>query len=53
MVDIYFLCRCHTFDWRLFKHTGGNTSMKDLTMIERIVILLVMAVLVAVVGGHI
>ena len=52
MVDIYFLYRCRIFDWRLYEHTGGNISMKDLTMIERIVIISGIIVLVYIVGGH-
>ena len=54
MVDIYFLCRCRILDWRLFKHTGGNTSMNEnLTLIEKVVIICLLGILVAVVGGHI
>ena len=54
MVDIYFLCRCHIVDWPLFKHTGGNISMNEnLTLIEKVVIICLLGVLVAVVGGHI
>ncbi len=53
MVDICFLCRRSIFDWRLYEYIGGNISMKDLTITECVVILLVMAVLVGVVGGHI
>ena len=54
MVDIYFLCRCHIFDWRLYEHSGGNISMNEnLTLIEKVVIICLLGILVAVVGGHI
>ena len=53
MVDIYFLCRCHTFDWPLYEHIGGNISMNEnLTLIEKVVIICLLGILVAVVGGH-
>ena len=54
MVDIYFLCRCSIFDWRLYEHIGGNISMNEnLTLIEKVVIICLLGILVAVVGGHI
>ncbi len=54
MVDIYFLCRCRIFDWRLYEHIGGNISMNEnLTLIEKVVIICLLGILVAVVGGHI
>ena len=53
MVDIYFLCRCHILDWRLYEHIGGNINMNEnLTTIERIVIIAGLIVLVYIVGGH-
>ena len=53
MVDIYFLCRCHTFD-ALYEHIGGNINMNEnLTLIEKVVIICLLGILVAVVGGHI
>ncbi len=54
MVDIYFLCRCRIFDWWLYEHIGGNISMNEnLTLIEKVVIICLLGILVAVVGGHI
>ena len=54
MVDIYFLCRCHIFDRRLYEHIGGNINMNEnLTLIEKVVIICLLGILVAVVGGHI
>ena len=54
MVDIYFLCRCHILDWRLYEHIGGNINMNEnLTLIEKVVIICLLGILVAVVGGHI